>query len=167
MALPTGTIKMSDVLNELGKTSGSTITLNDSDVRSLAGKTSGTISMNDLKGKSDGNFELTLGYDDSTGGFELIGFVGTVLGNLNPKILENGARIINLGFLLVEIRLDTSIINNYPSSYTIVFQGKEYLFSYYKTIENQLLYKLPEEQKEIFYNMLKTNINKTIKITIK
>lgn len=52
MALPsTGAISMSQVRIEL-KRSG-TIALNDSDVRSLAGKTSGTISMNDLRGKSN------------------------------------------------------------------------------------------------------------------
>lgn len=51
MALPsTGAISMNDVRTELGKTG--TISLNDSNVRNLAGKTSGTISMGDLRGKS-------------------------------------------------------------------------------------------------------------------
>lgn len=52
MTLPTGTISLSQVNTELGKSSTATISLNDSAVRSLAGKTSGTISMNDLRGKS-------------------------------------------------------------------------------------------------------------------
>lgn len=52
MALPTGTITMTDVNIELGLASSSTITLNDSAVRTLAGMPSGTISMNDLRGKS-------------------------------------------------------------------------------------------------------------------
>lgn len=54
MALPTGTITMNDVNIELGRPSGSQITLNDADVRSLAGRPSGTISMDDLRGKSVG-----------------------------------------------------------------------------------------------------------------
>lgn len=54
MALPTGTITMNDVNIELGRSSGGTISLNDSDVRQLAGRPSGTISMNDLRGKSAG-----------------------------------------------------------------------------------------------------------------
>ena len=51
MPTPTGTISMSDVMSELG-ISGET-SLNDSDVRGLAGKTSGQISMSDLRGKSN------------------------------------------------------------------------------------------------------------------
>lgn len=52
MALPTGTISMSQVAAEL-KISQTGINLNDSRVRALAGKPSGTISMNDLRGKSN------------------------------------------------------------------------------------------------------------------
>lgn len=52
MALPsTGSISMSQVNTELKKSATATISLNDSAVRKLAGKTSGTISMNDLRGK--------------------------------------------------------------------------------------------------------------------
>jgi len=50
MTTPTGTISINDVRNELG-ISGTT-SLNDSDVRGLAGKSSGQISMNDLRGKT-------------------------------------------------------------------------------------------------------------------
>lgn len=50
MPTPTGVISLSDVATELGvSTSG--INLNDTNVRKLAGKTSGVISLNDLKGK--------------------------------------------------------------------------------------------------------------------
>ena len=47
----TGSISMSQVNVELKKGETSVITLNDTDVRKLAGKPSGTISMNDLRGK--------------------------------------------------------------------------------------------------------------------
>jgi hypothetical protein len=52
MALPTGTISMSQVNTELGKSSTAQISLNDADVRSLAGVPSGAISMDDLRGQS-------------------------------------------------------------------------------------------------------------------
>ena len=51
MALPsTGAISLLDVGNELGKTGA--ISLVDSAVRALAGRTSGAISLDDLRGKS-------------------------------------------------------------------------------------------------------------------
>lgn len=52
MALPTGTISMSDVNVELGRPWNATISLGDAEVRSLAGRPSGAISMADLRGKS-------------------------------------------------------------------------------------------------------------------
>ena len=52
MVLPTGTISMANVNVELGRSSTATISLNETAVRSLAGVASGTISMNDLRGKS-------------------------------------------------------------------------------------------------------------------
>ena len=52
MALPTGTISMSQVNTELKNTATATISLNDARVRSLAGRPSGAISMSDLRGKS-------------------------------------------------------------------------------------------------------------------
>lgn len=59
MGLPTGTISLSQVNTELGKGSTSTISLNDSDVRTLGGKASGTISMSDLRGKSSESWRYT------------------------------------------------------------------------------------------------------------
>jgi hypothetical protein len=52
MATPTGTISMSDVNLELSRAAGTTISLNDTIVRNLAGVASGTISMDNLRGKS-------------------------------------------------------------------------------------------------------------------
>jgi len=64
MTTPTGTISMSDVNIELGYSSTATITLNDTAVRTLAGIASGTISMNDLRGKSNYKYQgtITQGY---------------------------------------------------------------------------------------------------------
>ena len=53
MTLPTGTISMSQVNTELGLASTTTISLNQTNVRTLAGVPSGTISMSNLQGKSN------------------------------------------------------------------------------------------------------------------
>ena len=53
MTLPTGTISMSQVNTELGLSSTTTISLNQTNVRTLAGVPSGTISMSNLQGKSN------------------------------------------------------------------------------------------------------------------
>lgn len=57
MALPsTGPISLANVNVELGLSSTTTISLNQTDVRTLAGVASGTISMSDLRGKSNVTF---------------------------------------------------------------------------------------------------------------
>lgn len=52
MTLPAGTISLSDVNVELFKSATATISLNDTDVRALAGVPSGLIDLQDLQGKS-------------------------------------------------------------------------------------------------------------------
>ena len=52
MTLPTGTISMSQVNVELQLSATTPISLNQASVRSLAGVPSGTISMNNLRGKT-------------------------------------------------------------------------------------------------------------------
>lgn len=51
MVLPTGQISMSQVNTELGRSATASLNLNDADVRSLAGRPTGAISLNDLRGK--------------------------------------------------------------------------------------------------------------------
>ena len=62
MALPTGTISMSDVNSELGRAWNQTIDLNDSQVRQLAGIPSGAISMADLRGKTSTEYVNVVGW---------------------------------------------------------------------------------------------------------
>lgn len=52
MTLPTGTISLSQVNTELGRSATATISLGETAVRSLAGVPSGAISMDNLRGKS-------------------------------------------------------------------------------------------------------------------
>lgn len=61
MVLPTGTISMSQVNTELGLSATALISLNQAAVRTLAGVASGTISMNDLRGKSS----ITLAFNNA------------------------------------------------------------------------------------------------------
>lgn len=52
MTTPTGTIGLSDVNTELSHPSTTNITMNNTDVRTLAEKASGVITMDDLRGKT-------------------------------------------------------------------------------------------------------------------
>ncbi|MGL5962728.1 MAG: hypothetical protein ACRCZ0_12370 [Cetobacterium sp.] len=86
-ALPTGTISMSDVNAEL-KRSG-TISLNDGDVRKLAGKPSGIISMSDLRGKSNAN-KIKVGTYRSSYNNQIMywGYIEGTIGDLQIKQLD-------------------------------------------------------------------------------
>jgi hypothetical protein len=68
MTLPVGTISMSQVNTELGLPATTLISLNQTNVRTLAGVPSGTISMNDLRGKTNAipqfNNAQTFDYED-------------------------------------------------------------------------------------------------------
>jgi hypothetical protein len=65
MALPSsGPLSLSQVNVELGKSSTAQISLNDADVRALAQKPSGAISMSDLYGKS--RFVIASGGSETT-----------------------------------------------------------------------------------------------------
>ena len=99
MTLPTGTITMNQVNVELGNPGTSNISLNDADVRDLAEIPSGTISMDDLRGKSafsgvtatGGSTYIIPGYpgsDSPTGRFKVHVFTGSgtfVVSNAPPS----------------------------------------------------------------------------------
>lgn len=67
MTLPaSGAISLANVNVELGLASTTTISLNQTNVRTLAGKASGTISMSDLLGKSNVSFSPAGGTSSGT-----------------------------------------------------------------------------------------------------
>lgn len=119
MALPTGTITMNDVNIELGRSSGGQISLNDSDVRQLAQRPSGTISMNDLRGKSASvPFQIqefiAPGYITSTS--YTVTFSGPI--NDGDFLIVAGIRAVTSG------RFTTSL-----PGFTYLFRHREWSFS--------------------------------------
>ena len=85
MTLPTGTISMSQVNTELGRSSTAAISLGESAVRTLAGVASGTISMNNLRGKS----AMSVTANDvfgANGGFAQSGSVSTAGSSPNTTV---------------------------------------------------------------------------------
>jgi hypothetical protein len=86
---------MSQVNSELGRYAYQGISLNDGEVRSLAGRPGGTISMSDLRGKSRG---VNLYYSWAWSPAERGGY-GSTNGNTNtyPGMTINGYRVYYIG----------------------------------------------------------------------
>lgn len=82
MTTPTGTISLSDVNVELGRSSTANISMNESAVRTLAGVGgSGTaISMNDLRGKSSLSVSYPSNVSSSFSGWDYCGYVDGQVG---------------------------------------------------------------------------------------
>lgn len=169
MALPsTGSISMSQVRTELGR--NNTITLNDSDVRSLAGRTSGTISMSDLRGKSSYTHILTPG--SKTSG--VYGYYnGGGAGKLTPSTLAG----MSIASMIANIELGgvviffTNATKKYNGVYLTVNNITANVPSYFFG-DGILSCMNGETASDIsigkaIASYLKSNLGKAIKITLK
>ena len=84
MALPvSGPISKSQVNVELGRSSTAQLSMNDAEVRMLAGKKTGAISMSDLHGKRRTAYTLTAGTNGFSTGWSLTSF-----GSLAPTTFK-------------------------------------------------------------------------------
>ena len=137
MTLPSsGAITMAQVATELG-VSQTGINLNQSNVRTLAGRPSGTISMSDLRGKANGGASLLVGsYNDGFAqyygygntNFSAVGF-GALTPNNNltalPGMLIDGFFWMNMyGKYNIMVRVNGSIAANV--AYDIIVAGVTY-----------------------------------------
>jgi len=94
MATPSSTIALSDVNTELARTTNSVISLNDTTVRTLAGVASGTISMSDLRGKTN---RKTLLYPVSSAtnvSINITSISGYVAGKSDISITVNSGAVV-------------------------------------------------------------------------
>ena len=85
MTLPTGTLSFAQINIELGFGVGADLSLNQASVRALAGKMTGPITLNDLRGKTTHTLEnKTLTVESASDG-TYTGFVDGTIGALSPS----------------------------------------------------------------------------------
>ena len=96
--LPTGQISLSDVNAELGRNPTASINMDDSEVRALAGKSTGAVSMSDLRGKSRDTIYYPTHSWTYTSGAVLTTYYATATqySNCIKVYLSSGSSSINL-----------------------------------------------------------------------
>lgn len=98
MVLPTGQISMSQVNTELGRTATASLNLNDAAVRSLAGRPTGAISLNDLRGKGSAVSVVYTGGAGSTSNLGTYTFNTVAIGTASTGRLVVATASTNAGY---------------------------------------------------------------------
>ena len=98
MTTPSGTITMADVNAELGRSSTASVNMNETAVRALARKTSGTISMNDLRSKKFIDFP---GFSVAAFGFPSLGEYAQAAFEVNSDGSVQGVDQSGFGYSVV------------------------------------------------------------------
>lgn len=168
MALPTtGPISLGQVKEELNKTGS--ISLGNSDVRKLAGKATGQISLSDLRGKSSYIWEgqLTIGYSNA-------GIAGTFYGYNVDDVITGG--LIPNKFNSLNFEKFSYVVNGviYGTGMVIGFSGSTHSYSYIIATINNKTYKLTQSILNLYIIMdkpelleyIKLNMGKTIPVYI-
>jgi hypothetical protein len=132
MALPTGTISMSQVNLELSRPAGQSISLDDAGVRGLAGRSSGYLSMSHLQGKSAINTGISSNISDQNVGN---GFRHT-RGSISIYVLPTGAGTAT-GHVweLVQDDYGMAYVSN-PNTAVATFEGPSYNFNNFTVVSN-------------------------------
>ncbi|GFE77730.1 hypothetical protein [Novosphingobium sp. TCA1] len=138
MALPgSGAISMSQVNTELGRSATQAISLNDSAVRTLAGKGSGAISLGDLRGKAN----LTFTYPPGSYSMQEYGQAAMTITSNRQVTWTYGGTLANVsvanGGTSASIMITTNVRRNGTQQTTIQSQtnltgtvdGKAYTWS--------------------------------------
>ena len=194
MALPSsGTIKMSQVRDELKKTGP--ISLGNSDVRKLGGKPSGTIKMSDLYGKStipDGfiEYKLTIERNEELLQFNVIAyglsceFSNRTYGSIIPSKYE-GYNIINCSamtdvngtYYTFSVQLSKKINSDIASDYLTSLKSVEMYIAEIGEIISMTndgglwYYQLKTSHDDLkgikFFNFFQQHFNKTVNICLR
>lgn len=184
MSLPTtGPISLGQVRTELNKTGS--ISLGNTDVRSLAGKTSGTIKMGDLRGKSNNiifTTQLTVGikkatmFNGDTYGY-IAGSADNYFGAMSPNKLFGGTIVsfrqgMLLGSWYPYFQVDAAR-ESYPKNFITIFPDGSEFFGYIGEkgtvdfIFGNICDPENETDNQRLFSVLKKYANQTITIKIK
>lgn len=121
MTLPTGTISLSQVNVELFKSATATISLNDADVRGLAGVPSGAIDLQDLQGKS-AVFAYTITTDQSDVNLRSLALANGWNGTFPVQITLNSGVFI-CGSVAGNSTAALTINGSFPNGVTFINNG--------------------------------------------